>query len=73
MTGPVTLGGLLRQKKKDYGFEHINDMAAAIGIDEGYLYRLLRSNRPRLSTETKYRLCLALDIAPRVMEEVVGR
>lgn len=44
-----------------------------VGMAPGGLYRLMGGSIPRIGAETKYRLCLALDIAPRVMEEVSRR
>ena len=38
----------------------------------GGMYRLLEGKMHVLSDGTKYRICLKLDIAPRVLEEVLG-
>ena len=72
-TTKMTLGDLLRQKRIDYGYEDLDAMARDLMMEPWHLHRLLTAKKPRLSTETKYRICLKLDIAPRVLEEVVGK
>lgn len=47
-------------------------MAFELEVEPGYLYRLMNSKRMRLSVNTKYRICLVLDVDPRVLEEVMG-
>lgn len=71
MTG-MKLSDLIRRRMKEYEYT-VETLAAEIGMTPGGLYRLLGGSIPRLSAETKYRLCLALDIAPRVMEEVAKK
>ena len=68
----MTLGELLRRKKAEYEFETIEQMAFELEVEPGYLYRLMNSKRMRLSANTKYRICLVLDVDPKVLEEVVG-
>ena len=72
MTGRQTLGDLLRQKRIDYGYEDLDAMARDLMMEPWHLHRLLTSKKPRMSVETRYRICLKLDIAPRVLEEVLG-
>lgn len=43
-----------------------------VGMTPGGMYRLLEGKMYMLGDATKYRICLALDIAPSVMEEVLG-
>ena len=72
MTGRQTLGDLLRQKRIDYGYEDLDAMARDLMMEPWHLHRLLTSKKPRMSVETRYRICLALDVAPSVMEEVLN-
>ena len=71
MTGRLTLGELIRRRMKEYEYT-VETLAAEIGMTPGGVYRLIGGSIPRVGAETKYRICLALDIAPSVMEEVSG-
>lgn len=70
MTGRLTLGDLIRRRMKEYEYT-VEALAEEIGMTPGGLYRLLGGSIPRIGEAKKYRLCLALDIAPRVLEEVI--
>ena len=70
MTGRQTLGETLRRRIRDYEYT-VEQVAELVGMTPGGMYRLLEGKMHVLSDGTKYRICLALDIAPRVLEEVL--
>ena len=51
----------------------VEQVAEMVGMTPGGMYRLLEGKMHVLSDGMKYRICLALDIAPRVMEEGMKR
>ena len=63
-----TLGETLRRRIRDYEYT-VEQVAEIVGMTPGGMYRLLEGKKHVLSDGTKYRICLALDIAPSVMEE----
>ena len=68
MTGRQTLGETLRRRIRDYEYT-VDQVAEIVGMTPGGMYRLLEGKMHVLSDGTKYRICLALDVAPSVMEE----
>ena len=72
MTGRRTLGETLRRRIRDYEYT-IEQVAEMVGMTPGGMYKLLEGKMHALSDGTKYRICLALDIAPIVMEEGMKR
>ena len=68
MTGRQMLGETLRRRIRDYEYT-VEQVAELVGMTPGGMYRLLEGKMHTLSDGTKYRICLALDIAPIVMEE----
>lgn len=72
MTGRRTLGETLRRRIRDYEYT-IEQVAEMVGMTPGGMYKLLEGKMHALSDGAKYRICLALDIAPIVMEEGMKR
>lgn len=72
MTGRQTFGELLRRRIRDYEYT-VEQAAELVGMTPGGMYKLIEGKIHALSDGMKYRICLALDIAPAVMEEVVGK
>ena len=68
MTGQERLGELIRRRMTDYEYT-VETLAGEIGMTTGGLYRIIEGRTAKVSCEMKYRLCVALDIAPRAMEE----
>ena len=68
MTGRQMLGETLRRRIRDYEYT-VEQVAELVGMTPGGMYRLLEGKMHVLSDGTKYRICLVLDIAPRVIEE----
>lgn len=71
MTGRQMLGETLRRRIRDYEYT-VEQVAEIVGMTPGGMYRLLEGKMHVLSDGTKYRICLALDIAPSVMEEGIN-
>ena len=63
-----TFGELLRRRIRDYEYT-VEQAAELVGMTPGGMYKLLEGKVHVLSDGMKYRICLALDIAPSVMEE----
>lgn len=63
-----TFGELLRRRIRDYEYT-VEQAAKLVGMTPGVMYKLIEGKMHRLSDGMKYRICLALDIAPSVMEE----
>lgn len=68
MTGRQMLGETLRRRIRDYEYT-VEQVAEIVGMTPGGMYRLLEGKMHVLSDGMKYRICLKLDIAPRVLEE----
>ena len=68
MTGRQMLGETLRRRIRDYEYT-VEQVAEIVGMTLGGMYMLLEGKMHVLSDGTKYRICLVLDIAPRVIEE----
>lgn len=71
MTGQNRLGELIRRKMHDYGYT-LDYTARLLRITTSGLHKIIEGHVPRLSDATKYRICLELDVDPRVLEEVSG-
>lgn len=71
MTGRNAFGELLSRRIRDYEYT-VEQVAELVGMTPGGMYRLLEGKMHVLSDGMKYRICLKLDIAPRVLEEVLG-
>lgn len=72
MTGRQTFGELLRRRIRDYEYT-VEQAAELVGMTPGGMYRLIEGKMHAPSDGLKYRICLAFDIAPRVLEEVAGK
>lgn len=68
MTGRQMLGETLRRRIRDYEYT-VEQVAEIVGMTPGGMYRLLEGKMHVLSDGMKYRICLKLGIAPRVLEE----
>lgn len=68
----MTMGELLRQKKADYGYRSIDEMAADIGISSGHLLEMMHDRRKPGKRGVR-KIVQRLDVSPEVAEKVVRR
>lgn len=66
------MGELLRQKKVDYGYRSIDEMAADIGIASGHLSEMMQDRR-KSGKRGMRKIVQGLDVSPEVAEKVVRK
>lgn len=68
----MTMGELLRQKKADYGYRSIDEMAADIGISSNHLFEMMHDRR-KPGKRSMRKIVQGLDVSPEVAERMVRR
>lgn len=71
MKRTYNLSELLTRRMIDYGYQSVDDLAAAAGMDRTTIFHLLRDERLSPKPVTRRKLCRALELDPDVLNKAV--